>query len=125
MKRFGSLLGRMGLAGTLVLAGGLAAIVPTATASAGTVPYRTLSIYETTVNTTTLQQQGGYQAGASSYPGNEAVVLDFGRTAYNGTYYGFYLMGGGGFVTFAQVQAAAEAFATGYWNGTYGQSKVI
>lgn len=119
------LLGRIGLTTATVTAVAVVPLLPASSASAATAPYRTLSIYETTVNTTTLEQQGGYQAGASSYPGGEGVVLDFGRTAYNGTYYGFYLFGGGGFVTFAQVQSAAQAFATGYWNGTYGQSRTI
>jgi hypothetical protein len=77
------------------------------------------------VATGTLNSQGKYQGGVST-TGGEGVVLDFGRPAYNGTYYGFILFNAAGtFVTFAQVQAAAEAFEDGYWGSTYGHSHTL
>src|SRR5438067_4838015 len=101
-------LGRLGALVAIALGG----LVWTGTSDAITYPYTTRSIYEFSVSTTALYNQGK-SAGLSGATG--VVILDFGRPAYYNGAYGT-IDFGGHFDSNTRILAAAEAYARGYYN---------
>ncbi len=85
-------------------------------------PAATSSRYMSTVNATTLYNEGCAQ-GASGQ--NGIVVLDFGAPRVSGGVYGSLLFGTAGFVSTASIKSAATWFLQGYWNCSPANAHVV
>jgi hypothetical protein len=95
----------------IVAAVGLYAASATA---ASAYPFTTRSYYEHSGNYNTLYNQG-CSAGQDGAHG--VAILDFGRPAFNGTYYGA-IDFDGHFNTNGVIRQAAEGYASGFWDCT-------
>jgi hypothetical protein len=89
-----------------------AALIPAKGAAAATAPTATTSRYMKTTDATVLDREG-CTAGSTARSG--AIVLDFGRPVLSGSTYGTIIFGANSFRSIAQIQAAAQAFLTGYY----------
>ena len=99
----------MGLVG--VATATLAALAPAVPAAAASLPAPSLSIYETTAAPSVLYRQGR-AAGRAGAEG--AVILDFGRPAYQSSTYGT-MDFADRFVPLAGVVSAVENYVSGYF----------
>jgi hypothetical protein len=79
----------------------------------GIPPAATMSRYMSTVNATTLYNEGCAQGNANQ---SGIVVLDFGAPRVLTGTYGTRLFGVGGFASTAQIGSAAQQWLQGYWN---------
>lgn len=86
-------------------------------------PSYTTSRYMSTINSTTLYNEGcsfgQLQAsqGQNQNPSGTVVVLDFGRPGYQNGTYGSWIFNNS-FASTASITTAAENFLQGYWNCT-------
>ena len=87
--------------------------LPQAAKSVSLAPTATTSRYISTLDPTTLADQGCRAATANQ---NGVIVLDFGSPRIQDANFGTRIFGAGNFISTTQIAIAAEQFSQGYWN---------
>src|SRR5258708_29908684 len=77
----------------------------------GAAPAATTTRYMSTTDSATLTQEGCAQTNESG-----TVILDFGQAWWDGSTYGTIIFGSNTFRSTSDIENAAEAWLTGYWN---------